>query len=412
MAALQKVDKQTTDTEKPDKLVQFIKVAQSHLGEGGDWTWRTSGLGRGIAWCAAFVNACGKTVGGIIDVIIPNSYSCSQTVRSGHKNNMGVWMPGPNQGYKVTPLPGDLILLRNNSDHNDTYSSDHIGIVVSIDDTMVHSVEGNWGNKVSNVDRRLDSTKINGYYRPHWEKVGASQGDVNLSTSSGVPVGSLYDTKSDKSDAILREICFVDSSNKPSIQSSSIKLSAINYTTLLDSMFSYFAKENGAYFDSANQSIASDTLSETPRQIVYYLTGKGLSPAAAIGIVANIRHETYPAFNLASKGDYKNGVPTSFGLCQWHASRGRAMINMVGSDWETDLTGQLDYLWYELTVGGYGYVTDQLRTVPNTEEGARKAADIFVRKFEVPANVNQRSIERQATASEYWKQITLQLTEV
>lgn len=47
----------------------------------------------------------------------------------------------------------------------------------------------------------------------------------------------LYDTLNSREDATVREIGYIDKSNKPSINTSSIKLSAINYTTLLGSVF-------------------------------------------------------------------------------------------------------------------------------------------------------------------------------
>ena len=51
-----------------------------------------------------------------------------------------------------------------------------------------------------------------------------------------------------------------------------------------------------------------------------------------------------------------------------------------------------------------------MKSASNTLEGAKHVADVFVRKFEIPANVNQRSKERQAIAETYWKQIVIQQT--
>lgn len=61
------------------------------------------------------------------------------------------------------------------------------------------------------------------------------------------------------------------------------------------------------------------------------------------------------------------------------------MIAYVGNDWRTDLTGQLNYLWRELNSSYKNSVLNPIKKVPNNVTGAKSAADIFVRKFEVPA---------------------------
>ncbi|MCR4908968.1 MAG: hypothetical protein K5985_09050, partial [Lachnospiraceae bacterium] len=77
-----------------------------------------------------------------------------------------------------------------------------------------------------------------------------------------------------------------------------------------------------------------------------YLFGvMGLNHAASSGVLANIRAESN--FNPAALGD--NG--TSFGICQWHATRYTALIDYCekkGLDYKT-LDGQLSYLNYELS---------------------------------------------------------------
>ena len=137
-------------------------------------------------------------------------------------------------------------------------------------------------------------------------------------------------------------------------------------------------------------------LNKTGKQIVQYLVNKGLNAAAAIGICGNIKAESN--FNTAAVGD--NG--TSFGICQWHAGRGSAMKNKAGSNWDSNLTGQLDYLWHELKNSYKSSVLNPLKKVENSKSGCKKAADIFVRHFEIPANVDEQSKKRQANAADYW----------
>jgi hypothetical protein len=160
----------------------------------------------------------------------------------------------------------------------------------------------------------------------------------------------------------------------------------------------------------------------------YLMSSGGMSQAAAIGVLANIQSES--GFNTAAKGDYmwrcricgtwnslktdicSNGhkkvnspeLPTSFGLCQWHFGRGDRMKEVAGSNWETNLSGQLDYLMIELR-GGYKGVYDAILAVPNSLLGAMQAADIFVRRFEVPANPDGASVARQSHAMTFWSNL-------
>lgn len=161
----------------------------------------------------------------------------------------------------------------------------------------------------------------------------------------------------------------------------------------------------------------------------YLTTTGGLSQAAAVGVLANIQSES--SFNCAAAGDYmwkctKCGtwnspkvnicsncnsvqgsavaVPTSFGICQWHFGRGDKMKQVAGSNWSSNLTGQLDYLMQELH-SGYRGTFDAMIAVPNTINGAMYAADIFVRNFEKPAHPDKASAARQAHAMTFWSSL-------
>ena len=83
------------------------------------------------------------------------------------------------------------------------------------------------------------------------------------------------------------------------------------------------------------------------------------------------------------------------------------MKAFVGTDWATDMSGQLDFLMAELS-SGYSYVLTALKGSPNTLSGAKSAADVFVRKFERPAAVDIASARRQEKAEEYWNQLVQQ----
>lgn len=370
----------------------FVQEAESHKGEDGTWTWSTSGLGRGQPWCAAFIVAVAKTVG-VLYKVITRSFNAGDIVRRSIANNLGTWYPGPAQGKSVSPQPGDILSIRNNDRrYTDTYDADHVGIVRKVQGSKILSVEGNWSSKVSFVERSTSSGQVNGIYRPNW------------GNSSGTAIYQpLYETLNDRNDSILREVGYVSNNYQLSVLGSNIRISAVNYTTLLNSAWEAFRMEN------SNQGVILDKLDPTPRQIIQFMMNKGLNAAAGVGIIANIYYESGFRTDAVEYGyTVSNG---GIGLCQWTnfprtASTGRStnMRKMVGSDWRTDLTGQLEYLYYELT-GSYKRVWTYLQGVANNEAGARDAADYFVRHFEIPGNLEETARRRMDKASEYWNMI-------
>ena len=398
-----------------NKLGQFLSVAESKLNTRGDWTWKTSGLAAGQPWCAAFVVACAKTVGGLLGVVIPNSFNCGDMITIGLALNLGKWLPGMyRHQIAVTPVPGDLQFIATQNGATE-YSARHVGIVKEVKDGVVYAIAGNsgtWNNNTSYVKietRSVNDNEILGYFRPSWGKVGGGY----------ITAGSqLYPEVNTREDAFIRQIGYLDSSYKPSISVSNLRLSVINYTSTLAELFSSgmynFAgiasagQDNIADSSNLGLSDASSSTNNRAKQVFKLIQAKGLNAAASIGIVANIFHES--SFDTSAKGDYNEyGVPTSFGLCQWHNDRGVAMKNFVGADWANNLSGQIDYLWDELTSSSYGYILSYLQNAPNTLSGATACADYFVRNFEVPANVDNEAVIRMDTASKYWKSITTQL---
>lgn len=249
---------------------------------------------------------------------------------------------------------------------------------------------------------------------------------------------NMYTSYNNRNDAIGREAGYWDMSGmKPSIISTGHQLSAMNYTPLLEDIwsnvrekFSYYqlVDEDGSAISNKfgkgktatssghvqGQTIPLDSgympqqittstsnLESRPRIIIEFFENRQLPTAVGVGIAANIYSES--KFKTNAVGD----SGTSFGICQWHNERGAAMksyCDLFGGDWANNLTGQLEYLWYELNKYSYlGF--SHLKTVPNTLEGAKQAADIFVRKFERPSDVDGASERRQAKAEEYWNSI-------
>ena len=120
--------------------------------------------------------------------------------------------------------------------------------------------------------------------------------------------------------------------------------------------------------------------SDNETAIFTYLTGAmGLNNAAACGVLANIEVESN--FNPRAGGD----GGSSYGICQWHASRYTRLKNYCynrGLDYTT-LYGQLCYLNFELE-NYYPGLLEKLRGVENTAGGAYNAGYYWCYYFEVP----------------------------
>ena len=134
-------------------------------------------------------------------------------------------------------------------------------------------------------------------------------------------------------------------------------------------------------------------------KIFQYLTEEmDFNTAAACGVLANIVRES--GFNPNSVGD--NG--TSYGICQWHASRYTRLMDWCaenGYDYTT-LDGQLHYLHYELPTY-YKSTWNYLQGVDNTADGAYDAAWYWCYYFERPANKANTSVARGNLAKDtYW----------
>lgn len=375
---------------------RFISEAEKHAGDGGHaWVQSLTSIGGG-PWCAA--TCCAVAIAcGFADVIMPRvQYVAPYFARDVVEEYGGQFIPGPVQGnFNAVPQTGDLVVYQYagaiGMDHG--Y---HIGMVRYCKDDTVYTVEGNSGGYVFHEKDRKGSD-IGFYARPDWTKVGGSS-TVSGYSGSTLVAGQLYTSESTRADASVRQVGYLDSTCKPSIKSSQIELAVINYTGMLSSfvkMFGLTAVSATTGFDNI------DGLGPVPREIVQFLVNKGLPTAAAIGIIANIKAES--EFNTGAIGDHG----TSFGLCQWHNERGVAMKSMVGSNWAINLTGQLNYLWYELSSSSYSSLLTALQQVPNTLAGAKKAADLFVRQFERPSNIEYNSKIRQNNAETFWKQIVV-----
>ena len=388
-----------TSPEHPAR--KFVAEAEKHVGASGHaWVQSMTNIGN-MAWCAATCCAVAKACG-FAGVIMPeDDYVAPSFGEQIVKKYGGTRIDGPMCGNTdAMPQTGDLVIYQNKGDPY--WDGQHIGIVRYVEGDVVHTVEGNTGNSEYKFkEKNRHGSGIGWYARPDWSKVGGS-----ATIGTGTPRyirRDLYDTSNDRYDASIREVCYLTPDCEPSILLTNVKLSVVNYTSMLAAVVKLLGgiieEIPGTGFIGSPDNI--DGLPPVPREIVQFMQGKGLNTAAAIGIIANIKAES--SFRTDAVGD--NG--TSFGLCQWHNTRNTAMRAVAGSNWATNLTGQLEYLWIELNQNYYIDLLHTLQSVPNTLEGAKQATDAFIRNFEFPDQVNRKSIERQGYAEEYWNMIVV-----
>lgn len=378
-----------------NKVESFIKEAKSKI------NLSFSGKSSNKHDCSAdFVVSCADAVGGLTSVIIPDCIYPSEFAKKGIDSGMGSFI----SSSKKSAQPGDIILIRDIVknilfDYDSECACDDIGIVVEANTTKVVVVMAESRNKIKKKEYSYSSDACYGFYRPNWSKV-----DNNASLVFGYgSLGKFYDTENTEEDATIREVGYLSNDYEPTTRKSKIRLSVVNYTTMMSAIMDDLLVPM-MYSCSSDNVILDGVTNQNTRIIISQLISKGLNAAAAVGICGNIKQES--GFNPAAV----NSSSGASGICQWLGSRRTAMIGMVGTDWKNNLTGQIDYLWYELTCTSESAVMPYLQAVPNTESGAREAAEWFVRKFERCGNYGFEVPLRQKNASEIWSQIVIQMT--
>lgn len=101
-------------------------------------------------WCAMFVSWCANEAG-ISKNIIPKHAGCAQGVEWFKRK--GWW-----KGRNYVPKEGDIIY----------FTKSHVGIVESVKDGYVNTIEGNTSNMVARRRYQLNSSKILGYGVPKY----------------------------------------------------------------------------------------------------------------------------------------------------------------------------------------------------------------------------------------------------
>ena len=167
------------------------------------------------------------------------------------------------------------------------------------------------------------------------------------------------------------------------------------------------------------------TAAETEKAFYKYLTEElGLNCAAACGVLANINAESaFKSTNLqqtyekslgftdatyteaVDNGTYTNFVKDAagYGLAQWtYWSRKQKLLDFAKSKGKSIGDALMQMQFFGQEIKGYSAAWNTLKSVPNTEEGAYKAAYDVCYHYEAPANKAVRSEERGKSAKKYF----------
>ena len=131
----------------------LVEVARSQLGNvGGEPYWSWYGFPERVEWCACFVSWCADQCGLIESGVVPKFSYCDDGVA--WFQSQGRW-----KGRTETPQPGDLIFF--DWDHDG--HANHVGIVESSEAGIVHTIEGNSGDKCRQHSYEQTDHAIVGY---------------------------------------------------------------------------------------------------------------------------------------------------------------------------------------------------------------------------------------------------------
>ena len=136
----------------------MVGAAQSQVGQtGGQPYWSWYGFSSRVEWCAIFVSWCADQCGYLDAGIVPKFAGCGVGVQ--WFQNRGQWLPG-----SATPEPGMLIFFKWYG--SDSSIADHVGIVESVENGRVYTLEGNAGDQVRRNSYPIGYGEIKGYGVP------------------------------------------------------------------------------------------------------------------------------------------------------------------------------------------------------------------------------------------------------
>lgn len=131
---------------------EIVQVALTQEGNSGDLYWSWFGFESEVSWCACFVSWCADQCGYLESGILPKFSLCSDGVN---------WFEskGQFQDASYVPATGDIIFF----DWGNDGTIDHVGIVESVNNGTVNTIEGNSADMVKRNRFVIGDSRIYGY---------------------------------------------------------------------------------------------------------------------------------------------------------------------------------------------------------------------------------------------------------
>ena len=348
-----------------------------------DWYWPGE-------WCAGFVSGVASDVGDILGVLFDGSLSAHACAWSVGNYGGEIHLNDPS----YTPKRGDLALVNDDG----VGRAAHITIIQEVSGDSLLTIEGNYSYEVHSVPS--DLSRFNCYCSPNWPaSSGGSKSGVN-----GFNFSSLFENKNTRKDAIMREVGYLDDTYEPTTEETDIKLCVINYTELFEAFW-----DAGLRMKKAKVNVEYDysKLDSKVRAVVEYFTQKGYDPAVGCGIAACLQNKT--GIDTMFK-DESDEVNYKLGILPWPKTRSEKMQKHVGEDWNNNVTGQLDYINFEMDSDYVDTVKIILSRLSFSESSARTAASIFGHVMQDVVSISDETFNNKELAAKYFGLVVRKIT--
>lgn len=327
----------------------------------------------GVDWC--FVKAYG--VEAALELLCQPRYSAGAGC---YYSAMYYKQKGQFLQPNVVPQPCDQIFFKGSGEVS------HTGLVEHVSGDTITAIEFNTSDMVARRTYSVGQSNIYGYGRPKWDTNSGNQ-----PTAQTVP--------DDRITELAQEV-IAGKWGTGGERVAMLTAAGYDYSAVQTRVNEILGGKTVAQEPSETEETDGYTTGNSNEQTVFNFCKEalGLNTAAACGVLANVEAES--GFKTGAIGD----GGTSYGICQWHASRYDALKTWCsgnGKDYTT-IDGQLWYMKHELETTRSA-VLKKLLDCPDTAEGAETAGYVWCSIFEVPADTVAKSNARGATArSTYW----------
>ena len=319
----------------------FAAEANKHIGDVKSWVFQQIGQVDAVAWNVLYViavaSACGEVTQGVFPFRV--NYSDLDHFMVQMQNTYGAtFSEGPYFGKGIAPKVGDIICIRYNlnTKYTKNYLCSHIGIVTQVTNDNVKIAFGDVSGGKANVQQysRTDQ-RISGILHPNWERNTKDTGAVHQ---------SLYTSTNDITDATVRTVARITKDGVLSNENTGIWTGLLNYTGLASILWDIVDKSSNLYTNSDGYTIDYSNFDYNYRIVIEQLLDLNMPITSIIAIIS--------AFDVVSgcQASYIDKDKKSYGLFGWKDDRFGKLQQRLGTNWNSNFSGQVDYFYSELQV--------------------------------------------------------------